>query len=1193
MVPFFNIPLYMVVVFLLLTLVVGVYFSQKITSFRQYAVGDKQFATATLVATVLATAYGGGGLIRNVQQVHNLGLYWIILDLLAGFDLYIISKLALYMGRFMCHLSMPETIGSVYGKYARMITALSGICDAIAIIAGQISVMSLSISMCLDSVHPKAITVMVTVILIFYSSFGGIRAVAFTDVLQFITFTVIIPTLAWFMFKSTGKSVAEIIPFLQSQEKFQFSKVFHFDMNLLGMGLLVLSFLMGYIEPPTIQRVYMSSSSIQAGKVFSYATLFSFVITIFIMLIGLFVFAGAPELPVTAIWGYIMAHVPPVFKGMVCISLLAMAMSTADSKLNSCSIMISHDMLQSIRSPKKAPYVHQLRLATCTSVLIGLLAMILTFYCNDLLNLLKLSLDLSLPVATAPFILAVFGFRGTSRTALIGMSTGIVSILAWDRWIEPQAGINGSFICMLANGLAMLAAHYLLKQPESAGWVGPDNDWIQMKQVHARKKNAQKEAIKNKLVCIKHALAKLQPSKEQLIFLGLYVVITNLLVYFVAAITDHADWLIPQLLVGACFLGCNTFFAEQVKAVPGWVVGLLWLMGLSFCLLINLLWHWWHGTPLFLNIGLSLVHLAVTLLLLPLHLGVRFLGITLFLIICLSSIYYTKPLVLALSPSGVVWVLLLCLGLGLVIFSFFICMKAKINSCFEQVGYLRDREQVGASKQLKQALYDAAMVPVTGFSAPKRYGSILGKVVHKIEESISFLDSNMPLYKQDFQSIINKLYDWIAYFNKKEKAKYHLLLQPTKISLDKLMHKLEFALSQEAVRPPRLLVEKTSDVSGGLCTHIICDVNQVVYALVNAVLRVSERLDGPSPPMVSIQLHATSLQFKQADSIDGSYPSFMLFQATGLVVSNATVASNVLPKVKPLYDDRVGEIDFEEEQGVAPSIDLQKEAISSMIHAHYGYMEYPVSGHQQAILLVLPNDVTAIRDRMMVKLPMDCLHAAAPVTPKEQADSMMVLMQFYDYVCKSSYAVDPIDASTISNLLLLLRQYFGLKRHASGQLFYVRSVGIAELVVEWVFHSPKVIYASLLYELVRHTCLPLSYVKQHYNLGVYAFVLNVISIDKRQALDHPSLLYVQNRLKEAIKEDHVQLSVLFIKLAERLYDLRHAAGYTMLEEVKYMAHETLAVDVELAKQYLAPEIAAALAAAAGQALQICHRKTMR
>lgn len=98
------------------------------------------------------------------------------------------------------------------------------------------------------------------------------------------------------------------------------------------------------------------------------------------------------------------------------------------------------------------------------------------------------------------------------------------------------------------------ATHYLLKQPESAGWVGPDDTFKQI-QVHLRKQRAQKEAIKNGLINIKSTLATLQPSHATLTCLGLYVVITNLLVYYIASITDHGCWLIPQLLVGACFLG--------------------------------------------------------------------------------------------------------------------------------------------------------------------------------------------------------------------------------------------------------------------------------------------------------------------------------------------------------------------------------------------------------------------------------------------------------------------------------------------------------------------------------------------------------------------------------------------------------------------------------------------------------------
>ncbi|WP_419241532.1 HD domain-containing protein [Cardinium endosymbiont of Nabis limbatus] len=479
------------------------------------------------------------------------------------------------------------------------------------------------------------------------------------------------------------------------------------------------------------------------------------------------------------------------------------------------------------------------------------------------------------------------------------------------------------------------------------------------------------------------------------------------------------------------------------------------------------------------------------------------------------------------------------------------------------------------------------MVPAAAVVGPhKGYGTILGQVVHKIEESISFLDSDMPIYKQDFQSIINKLYDWVWYFNKREKAKKHALLQPAKISFDKLIRKVEVALSQETPDPPRLLVEKINDPSGQLTAHIVCDINQVVYLLVQAVLRVSG-LAGAGPPVVRIQIHSTALKFTQADPIGVSYPIFMDFEATAWVISQVGTAPDLLPKVHSYYADVVGGTNPSVKQVVPPSIDLQHATISSIVGAHYGYFKPPVEASEKAIVLVLPSDVTAIRDKMTAKLPIDCLTVEALITPKEQADAMVTLMKFHDYVCRSFCEEDPIDIKTISNLLLLLRKHFGVKRHASGQLFYVRAVGIAELVVEWVFHSPKVIYAALLYELVRHTCLPLSYVKQHYNLGVYAFVLNLVSIDQHQALDNLSLLYVQNRLKKAIKEDHIQLSVLFIKLAERLYDLRHAAGYIHLTEVRHMAQETLAIDVQLANQYLDPKIGKALEQAAKQALNLC------
>ncbi|MGI2298304.1 sodium:solute symporter family transporter [Candidatus Cardinium hertigii] len=1171
----------MVVIFLLVTLVTGIYYSHhnKSTTLRTYSIGNKNFSITTLVATVLATAYGGGTLIRSVEQVYSNGLYWIMLMILSGLNLWLVSLMAIRMGPFMNHLSMPETIGKIYGKYARIITALSSICSAIAVISMQINAISMTIS----SIVPystRIITVLTTLILIFYSTLGGIRSVTFTDVLQFITFTVIIPLVAWFMFLKTEKSIFEIIHSLQDQEKFQFNKLFQFNANLISLLFLTLSYLIGYIKEPTmIQRIYMASGPIQAYKVFKISTICNYFIKLFIILISLFVFIQEPHISANKVWNYILIHVSPILNGFIAISLLAMTMSTADSHLNSSAVIVSYDLLEKFLSKKLHP-TNQVKIARWSSVIIGLLAMTLTFYCNNLLTLLKISLDFSIPITVAPLFLAVFGFRGSSKTALIGMATGATAIMAWNRYIQPRTGIDGSFLSMLANGLAMMAAHYLLKQPEGTGWVKPDNTFIQIQQENFRKNEERKATIRNYFNNKKVILSKIVPSHITMIYMGFYIFITSFLNHFIDRITNHSFWLIFQVFGSACFAGYPFLhgFSKKVRSIPKWLISLGWIISLLIYLPLNVLWIWSYSVEPNFNLSLSFIHLAVILWVFSIYTGIGIVS-TILLVSYPVFIGLSYRVLCSLFPLFI---------LSLFLFIVIICFKVKVHNLTKQNIYIKEQIKIREFTEFKASLYEAALIPWTSLTLSTKHGSILSQVVGKIEESISFLDNHTPLYKEDFQSIINKLYDWVDYFNKRSKAKDHALIQPTKVTLDKLIRKVEVALSQEMDDPPKILVENIKSPNKSLFTDIVCDINQVVYSLVKSVLRIG-RIDDSNPSIVKIQLYSTSLQFKQVDSVNESCPVFIDFQSVAIIVRRSSDTDAFFPKVKSCYN----EIDFISPQvgkELPLSIDIEKDTISSMVRAHYGYLESYFDHKQPAVLMVLPIDVGDIINKMTIDLPLDSLTSEGIVTPKEEADSMMELMKFHDDVCKSSYEADPIDINTVSGILLLLRKHFRFKRHASGKLFYVRAVGIAKLVVDWVFHSPKVVYAALLYGLVRRTCLPLSYIKEHYNLGVYAFVSNVIKIDKREELNHPSLLYVQNRLEKAIKEEHVQLSVLFIKLAERLYDLRHASGYIHLSEVKHMAQETLAIDVKIAHAYLDAEIGQALEEAAKQALEVCKNR---
>ncbi|MDD9140120.1 MAG: sodium:solute symporter family protein, partial [Candidatus Cardinium sp.] len=477
---FNNLPLVMVIGFLLLTIVVGLYYSRKVKTFREYAVGNKDFATATLVATMLATNFGGAGLLRNVEQIYVKGLFWILFGLsVSSVRYWLLSPLMLRMGPFMQHLSLAESIGSAYGKLPRLVTALVSIIREIILVTGQIIAITTAIRACIDlssseneKIIQASITIIATLILTIYSMFGGIRSVTFTDVLQFITFTAIIPLVAWFIFSGTNTSVVDMISILHKEPKFQLSNCLHID-KLLAITALFLTDVASYVKPTVIQRIYMASSPIQARKLFIHAGIFGFIIKGFITLIALFIFVKMPTLSAVQIWPYIFTTMPSILKGLVVISLLAMAMSTADSHLNACSVMITHDIVDSIQSTKVLADKFKLGLTRCTALIVGSCAMLLAFHKNDLLSLLMLNFDLSVPIVTAPFFLAVYGFRGSSCTALIGMATGVLAILVWNYWIKPVIGINGAFPCMLANGLAMLAAHYLLPQPAGTGWFPP------------------------------------------------------------------------------------------------------------------------------------------------------------------------------------------------------------------------------------------------------------------------------------------------------------------------------------------------------------------------------------------------------------------------------------------------------------------------------------------------------------------------------------------------------------------------------------------------------------------------------------------------------------------------------------------------------------------------------------------------
>ena len=132
-----------------------------------------------------------GGLIRTVEMVYADGLWCIILTLgqviVRDLARIIVSnRIGIFMEDHISsknHISVADTLGRIYGKIPKIITALSTVGASTAAIAIQITVTSRILQMCINDMDPTTLMVISASIVILYSTFGGIRSVTITDIL--------------------------------------------------------------------------------------------------------------------------------------------------------------------------------------------------------------------------------------------------------------------------------------------------------------------------------------------------------------------------------------------------------------------------------------------------------------------------------------------------------------------------------------------------------------------------------------------------------------------------------------------------------------------------------------------------------------------------------------------------------------------------------------------------------------------------------------------------------------------------------------------------------------------------------------------------------------------------------------------------------------------------------------------------
>jgi Na+/proline symporter/signal transduction histidine kinase/CheY-like chemotaxis protein len=408
-----TIDISIVVGYLVLCLIIGLFKFGKIKNIRDYTLGNKPFPTAVLIATTFATVVGAQVIIGNIGKAYELGLVFIIPLFFIPIAWLITAKIfAPNLGLFRKHkfMSLSDIMEHWYGKTGRWITNISSVIATIGITA--ISTIGIGYLLHYFMNIPETTGMLIGLgIVTCYSAFGGILSVAFTDVFQFLIFFIALPLACAMGYHKVGG----------------FEKVFsslpdtHTTINT-GNIVLFLSLIFYSLMPdtsiPFIQRSLIAKDKKQFAYSFSSVGILMIPLLLITCLISLVTYKTNANIePGVALYYFVDHYLPLGIKGLMIAGLLAVIMSTQDSYLNTTSALIAHDICKQLWPSLTDK--QELLIARISCVFIATVSILIIFFKKNIIEITWLVNNFWMPLIAFPLLGGLIGARISKKSFIV------------------------------------------------------------------------------------------------------------------------------------------------------------------------------------------------------------------------------------------------------------------------------------------------------------------------------------------------------------------------------------------------------------------------------------------------------------------------------------------------------------------------------------------------------------------------------------------------------------------------------------------------------------------------------------------------------------------------------------------------------------------------------------------------------
>lgn len=1138
-------------------LVVGLSYGRSVNTLKDYALGGKNFSTSALVATIIATWITGSFLTWRIGDIYHNGLYAIVLYLCDVGTLFITGwVIAMRMGPFLGKTSIVEAMGDIYGRPIGAITAIFSLLVTIGLIALQFKTGE-SIFSTLLGWNSTQTQLFIGITVIIYSSLGGIRAVTFTDVIQFFTFGTLIPLLTLVVWNNL-RNFDKVSTLFQTVPEFNINAFISQSDNGKKWTFLTLIplYLIPAFSPPIFQRVTIARSVHQVRKAFLYAATLYFFLLLFIIWIAIIVRADNASLAPGNVFQYIVSNYVSVgMVGILLAGLMAMIMSTADSNLNAASVIFVDEVVTMKLFGTRLRFAASQRnerikllVARCASVLLGLLALYLSMHPESYLfsNLVLKAWDLYMPVVSVPLLLAIWGFRSTTTPALIGMAAGFVTVVVWDYFVPyfhiggSVSHIGASMPGMFANCLGLLGSHYLLRAP--GGWQIFESASSLVLERSVRRQTWQRFSQSIRSFRLYAYLQQNLPTEEGFyFFFGLYAMVATYAPFYTIVLPDNPDYQTIYTGIYYFFLPLITLF----MTFPIWppeirkmrFMAYLWPIGIGVILffmgtLLTILSHFYYMQVMVMIINLLM---AVLLLRWPLVLFLASVGIALAIVFFGQYTGSALPLD-QLGPLHfrILYGLLLLTSLLIALFK----------------GKQSYRQLEMNNKNLAITNQETADELLLAFQDKARFSKAFRKSGASALTQLVILSREIRAALQKFSlppSVNQKLNE----LNEQ--------LAPIAMQLDRLDHRatsyLRLAVDTTSVEVLLTAVQdrlRTKGADQGIqirqtAQHatIQCDTNRITTMLINSITFLRNVVGEKKP--IFISLEGAKLGYPRP-SVKKNY--IKIVDALSFTITTEQVSSKLEEYyLVPMNSAPILVPKNKQELPLATN--------KRIVEAHYGYISTAVQDSACTLHYVIPIDLREVRPKDMDDPHME-LDAELPHADDTYPGAKEQEQEFLGEVAQRTHA----DLGLVRKAIETIKRYHGSQMRKSGEPFYLHPLSVAQIVLDYNQEETTVL-GALLHDTVEDTPMLLENIEMMFSKEVACIVDGVTHLDSSKETFYKLQLSAHENTRKLLEV--VDKRSLYVKLADRMHNMRTIQAKSR-ESQRRTAEETLLFFVPLAEQ---------------------------